>query len=56
MNNNFNNIYDHKILGNTINDKVTAFKNYIEDLKQQMTNMQLQNRLNELEDLFKIAK
>ena len=53
---NFNKISEHKILGNTINVKVSAIKNYIEILKQQITNMQLRYRINELQETFKITK
>ena len=45
--------YAHKILGNTINDKVSANKNHIEVLEQKQVNIQLQYSLNELQESFK---
>ena len=40
MDNNLNQLYKHKKLGNTINGKVTAIYNYIKVLKQQLHNLQ----------------
>ena len=56
MDNNLIKIYEHKILGNTINEKLTNLKNYIEVLKQQLNNLLLQYRLNELQESFEKTK
>ena len=53
MANNLINIYEHKKLGNIVKNIRTASKNYIEVLKQLINNMQLQCRLNELQESFK---
>ena len=50
MDNNLYELYEHKILGNSINYKVTAIKKFIEVLKRQLNNMQLRYRINELQD------
>ena len=52
MDNNLNKLYEHKKLGNTINEKVTNLKNYIEVLKQQLNNLQLRYRIYELQESF----
>ena len=50
MDNNLNKFFEQKVLENIIKDKITAIKNYIDVLKQQVINLQLRYRLNEFQD------